>query len=146
MFGKLFHFLQVGAFPHFNGRWAEWNGQFRDSVRQFIKGTDGQFIGAFASALMGSPELYGKRETHEGDWWGLNAGSKWRGGRTPLHSINFVTAHDGFTLNDLVTYNNKQNQLNGEDNNDGALCSCTCASFLCMQFMGIVLAGMIFMS
>jgi pullulanase/glycogen debranching enzyme len=113
--------VQVGAFPHFGGRWAEWNGQFRDTVRQFIKGTDGDFIGAFASALMGSPELYQKSETHEGDWWGLNGGARWRGGRGPNHSINFVTAHDGFTLADSVSYIEKHNMMNGENNNDGAL-------------------------
>jgi hypothetical protein len=95
-------------------------------VRQFIKGTDGDFIRAFASALMGSAELYGKSETHEGDWWGQNGGAKWRGGRTPMHTINFVTAHDGFTLNDLVSYNDKHNEANGEDNMDGALlCHCS---------------------
>jgi isoamylase len=113
--------VQVGAFPHFGGRWAEWNGQFRDTVRQFIKGTDGDFIGAFASALMGSPELYQKSETHEGDWWGLNGGARWRGGRGPNHSINFVTAHDGFTLADSVSYIEKHNMMNGENNNDGAV-------------------------
>ncbi|KAK7399043.1 hypothetical protein VNO78_10218 [Psophocarpus tetragonolobus] len=90
---------QVGTFPH-SGIWSEWNGKYRDTVRQFIKGTDG-FAGAFAESLCGSPNLY------QG------------GGRKPWHSINFVCAHDGFTLADLVTYNNKNNLSNGEDNNDG---------------------------
>lgn len=90
---------QVGTFPHWS-IWSEWNGQFRDTVRQFIKGTNG-FSGAFAKCLCGSPNLYQ------------------RGGRKPWNSINFVCAHDGFTLFDLVTYNNKHNLSNGEDNNDG---------------------------
>ncbi|KAM4087954.1 hypothetical protein ACB094_07G034800 [Castanea mollissima] len=90
---------QVGTFPHW-GIWSEWNGKYRDTVRQFIKGTDG-FSGAFAKCLCGSPNLY--RE----------------GGRKPWNSINFVCAHDGFTMADLVTYNNKHNLANGEDNNDG---------------------------
>ncbi|KAH6779241.1 isoamylase 1 [Perilla frutescens var. hirtella] len=90
---------QVGNFPHW-GIWSEWNGKYRDVVRQFIKGTDG-FSGAFAECLCGSPNLY------QG------------GGRKPWNSINFVCAHDGFTLADLVTYNNKHNLSNGEDNNDG---------------------------
>ncbi|XP_073011594.1 isoamylase SU1, chloroplastic isoform X1 [Typha latifolia] len=90
---------QVGKFPHWS-IWSEWNGQYRDIVRQFIKGTDG-FAGAFAQCLCGSPNLY------QG------------GGRNPWHSINFVCAHDGFTLADLVTYNNKYNLSNGEDNRDG---------------------------
>ncbi|KAL9302254.1 Isoamylase 1 [Arabidopsis thaliana] len=89
---------QVGMFPHW-GIWSEWNGKFRDVVRQFIKGTDG-FSGAFAECLCGSPNLY-------------------QGGRKPWHSINFICAHDGFTLADLVTYNNKNNLANGEENNDG---------------------------
>ncbi|EOY32085.1 Isoamylase 1 isoform 2 [Theobroma cacao] len=90
---------QVGSFPHW-GIWSEWNGKYRDIVRQFIKGTDG-FSGAFAECLCGSPNLYQE------------------GGRKPWNSINFVCAHDGFTLADLVTYNNKHNLANGEDNNDG---------------------------
>ncbi|KAL0410309.1 UNVERIFIED_CONTAM: Isoamylase 1, chloroplastic [Sesamum latifolium] len=90
---------QVGMFPHW-GIWSEWNGKYRDIVRQFIKGTDG-FAGAFAECLCGSPNLYQE------------------GGRKPWNSINFVCAHDGFTLADLVTYNNKHNLANGEDNNDG---------------------------
>lgn len=111
--------MQVGAFPHFGGRWSEWNGTFRDDVRQFVKGTDGEFIGAFASALMGSPEIYGKSECAETDWWGNNGGARWRGNRGPQHTVNFVTAHDGFSLADLVAYNDKHNSANGEDNNDG---------------------------
>ncbi|GJN03996.1 hypothetical protein PR202_ga21501 [Eleusine coracana subsp. coracana] len=74
--------------------------KYRDTVRQFIKGTDG-FAGAFAECLCGSPHLYQA------------------GGRKPWHSVNFVCAHDGFTLADLVTYNNKYNLSNGEDNRDG---------------------------
>ncbi|XP_071725446.1 isoamylase 1, chloroplastic isoform X1 [Rutidosis leptorrhynchoides] len=90
---------QVGVFPHW-GVWSEWNGKYRDTVRQFIKGTDG-FSGAFAECLCGSPNLYQK------------------GGRKPWHSVNFICAHDGFTLADLVTYNEKHNIANGEDNKDG---------------------------
>ncbi|KAM5553582.1 isoamylase 1, chloroplastic [Rosa sericea] len=90
---------QLGMFPHW-GIWSEWNGKYRDTVRQFIKGTDG-FSGALAECLCGSPNLYQK------------------GGGRPWNSINFICAHDGFTLADLVTYNNKHNLANGEDNNDG---------------------------
>ncbi|KAF3338876.1 isoamylase 1 [Carex littledalei] len=90
---------QVGQFPHWNV-WSEWNGQYRDIVRQFIKGTN-SFAGAFAECLCGSPNLYQV------------------GGRKPWHSVNFVCAHDGFSLADLVTYNNKYNLANGEDNRDG---------------------------
>ncbi|THG10195.1 hypothetical protein TEA_013888 [Camellia sinensis var. sinensis] len=90
---------QVGMFPHW-GIWSEWNGKYRDIVRQYIKGTDG-FAGAFAECLCGSPNLYQE------------------GGRKPWNSINFVCAHDGFSLADLVMYNNKHNLANGEDNNDG---------------------------
>ncbi len=88
---------QVGNFPVL---WAEWNGVYRDEVRAFWKGDEGQ-AGAMAYRLTGSSDLYG------------------RGGRSPFASINFVTAHDGFTLNDLVSYNEKHNQANGEDNRDG---------------------------
>lgn len=122
--GRIPWLVQVGAFPHFGGRWGEWNGTFRDDVRQFIKGTDGDFIGAFASALMGSPEIYGKSECAETDWWGKNDGARWRGGRGPQHTVNFVTAHDGFSLADLVSYNEKHNVANGENNNDGVPFSC----------------------
>ena len=90
---------QVGSFPHF-GKWAEWNGRFRDDTRNFIRGFDG-YAGLFAECICGSPSLY--RE----------------GGRKPHHSINFITAHDGFTLRDLVSYNEKHNEANGENNNDG---------------------------
>lgn len=89
---------QVGSFPTFQ-RWKEWNGKYRDTVRRFLKGTDGE-IGYFATRLSGSQDLYGKDES-------------------PLYGINFVVAHDGFTLRDLVSYNEKHNIENGEDNRDG---------------------------
>jgi len=89
---------QVGNFPVL---WAEWNGIYRDTVRRFWKGDAGQ-VGSMAYRLTGSPDLYEK------------------GGRHPYASINFVTAHDGFTLADLVSYNQKHNEANGEDNRDGA--------------------------
>ncbi|MES2344789.1 MAG: isoamylase, partial [Chlamydiota bacterium] len=89
---------QVGLFPKF-GPWSEWNGKFRDVVRKFIKGTDG-FTPSFATALCGSQDLYGHYDS-------------------PIHSINFVTAHDGFTLHDLVSYQEKHNLRNAEDNRDG---------------------------
>ena len=88
---------QVGNFPVL---WAEWNGKYRDVVRSYWKGDEGK-IGEIAYRLTGSPDLY----QHDG--------------RRPYASINFVTAHDGFTLNDLVTYNEKHNETNGEDNQDG---------------------------
>lgn len=88
---------QVGNFPPL---WGEWNGLYRDTVRSFWKGDSGQG-GAFAYRLTGSSDLYG------------------RGGRRPYASINFITAHDGFTLNDLVSYNGKHNEANKEDNRDG---------------------------
>jgi len=88
---------QVGNFPHL---WAEWNGLYRDSVRQFWKGDSGQ-VGGLAYRLTGSSDLYGPT------------------GRLPYASINFVTAHDGFTLHDLVSYNEKHNDANGEGNRDG---------------------------
>ena len=91
---------QVGTFPSW-GRWAEWNGKFRDDVRKFVKGDPGM-TSALATRLLGSPDLY---ETSA---------------REPYHSINFVTCHDGFTLNDLVSYNEKHNMANGENNADGA--------------------------
>jgi glycogen operon protein len=90
---------QVGSFP--GGRWAEWNGKFRDDVRQFWRGDPGK-TGDLATRLAGSSDLYQ------------------RSGRGPYHSINFVTCHDGFSLNDLVSYNRKHNLANGEDNRDGA--------------------------
>lgn len=87
---------QVGNFPIL---WSEWNGKYRDEVRDFWRGHG--HIGALAARLSGSSDLY------QGD------------GRRPFASINFVTAHDGFTLNDLVSYNDKHNEANGEDNRDG---------------------------
>jgi len=88
---------QVGHFPG-GERWREWNGKYRDDVRDFIKGTDG-FAGHFATRIGGSQDLY--------DWSG------------PTKSVNFITAHDGFTLRDLVSYNEKHNEANGEENRDG---------------------------
>ena len=88
---------QVGNFPP---QWTEWNGKYRDTVRDFWRG-EPQALGEFASRLTGSADLY----EHSG--------------RRPVASINFVTAHDGFTLRDLVCYNEKHNEANGEDNNDG---------------------------
>ncbi len=88
---------QVGGFPPL---WTEWNGRYRDTVRDFWRGEPGT-LGEFASRLTGSSDLY----EHTG--------------RTPIASINFVTAHDGFTLRDLVSYNHKHNEANGEDNADG---------------------------
>jgi glycogen operon protein len=88
---------QVGNFPNL---WAEWNGIYRDTVRAFWKGDEGQ-AGGLGHRLTGSSDLYG------------------RGGRRPYASINFVTAHDGFTLHDLVSYNDKHNEANGEGNRDG---------------------------
>ncbi|QCU77556.1 glycogen debranching protein GlgX [Citricoccus sp. SGAir0253] len=88
---------QVGNFP---GLWSEWNGKYRDSVRDFWRGEPGT-LAEFATRITGSADLY------EDD------------NRTPRASVNFVTAHDGFTLRDLVSYNEKHNEANGEDNNDG---------------------------
>jgi isoamylase len=88
---------QVGNFPVL---WTEWNGKYRDAVRKFWRGDDGQ-VGEIAYRFTGSIDLY--EET----------------GRRPYASINFVTAHDGFTLQDLVSYNEKHNEANGEDNHDG---------------------------
>jgi isoamylase len=89
---------QVGHFPAY-GRWAEWNGKYRDCARKFLKGDLGQ-VGEMAQRLSGSPDLY----YHRG----------------PTASINFITCHDGFTLADVVSYNNKHNEANGEENRDGA--------------------------
>lgn len=89
---------QVGSFP--GGRWAEWNDRFRDEVRRYWRGDDG-FTPKLATRISGSSDLY------------------LRNGKRPFHSINFVTAHDGFTLNDLVSYHQKHNIANGEDNRDG---------------------------
>jgi isoamylase len=88
---------QVGNFPV---RWAEWNGKYRDCVRDYWRGQVAG-VGELAARLTGSSDLY------QGD------------GRSPFSSINFVTAHDGFTLRDLVSYNDKHNQANGEENHDG---------------------------
>jgi glycogen operon protein len=88
---------QVGKFPP---GWAEWNGKYRDCIRDYWRGAD-SMLGEFAARFTGSPDLY--KEDY----------------RRPTASINFVTAHDGFTLNDLVSYNEKHNMANGEDNNDG---------------------------
>jgi glycogen operon protein len=88
---------QVGNFP---ALWTEWNGKYRDTVRDFWRG-EGSTTGEFASRLTGSSDLYESN------------------GRKPFASINFVTAHDGFTLHDLVSYNDKHNEANGEENRDG---------------------------
>jgi glycogen operon protein len=88
---------QVGNFPL---GWAEWNDRCRDAMRAYWRG-DGGIIGEFARRLTGSSDLYG------------------RGGRKPFASINFVAAHDGFSLHDVVSYNEKHNEANGEENRDG---------------------------
>ncbi|MGW4436847.1 glycogen debranching protein GlgX [Streptomyces sp. NPDC004596] len=88
---------QVGNFPPL---WSEWNGRYRDAVRDFWRGEPGS-MGEFASRLTGSSDLYQHSR------------------RTPRASVNFVTAHDGFTLRDLVSYNDKHNEANGEENRDG---------------------------
>ncbi|ARB19993.1 MULTISPECIES: glycogen debranching protein GlgX [Klebsiella] len=87
---------QVGGFPP---GWGEWNDKYRDTVREYWKGDN--VSNDFAARLLGSGDLYDLR------------------GRRPWSSVNFITAHDGFTLNDLVSYNEKHNEANGEDNNDG---------------------------
>ena len=89
---------QVGNFP---SQWSEWNGRYRDNVRRFWKG-DGGTLSEFATRLCGSADLY--------EW----------SSRRPYSSINFVTCHDGFNLHDLVSYNEKHNEANQEDNRDGA--------------------------
>ncbi|HEY8674435.1 MAG TPA: glycogen debranching enzyme, partial [Candidatus Dormibacteraeota bacterium] len=89
---------QVGNFPPL---WSEWNGKYRDSVRDYWRGQVAG-VGELAYRLTGSSDLY------QGD------------GRSPFSSINFITAHDGFTLRDLVSYNDKHNEANGEENRDGA--------------------------
>jgi len=88
---------QVGNFPV---GWAEWNGKYRDTIRRYVKGDGGQ-VAELAYRLTGSSDLYGIS------------------GRRPYASVNFVTAHDGFTLHDLVSYNEKHNEANGEENRDG---------------------------
>ncbi|KAG5031256.1 hypothetical protein JHK85_015238 [Glycine max] len=90
----------VGSFPNWD-RWAEWNGKYRDDVRKFIKGDSG-VKGSFATRVAGSSDLYSVNN------------------RRPYHGINFVIAHDGFTLRDLVSYNFKHNEANGEGGNDGS--------------------------
>ena len=90
---------QVGSF--IGDSWKEWNGRFRDDARSFFRGEDGS-VARFADRIVGSPEIYGHKQ------------------REPEQSINFVTCHDGFTLNDLVSYNSKHNEANGEENRDGA--------------------------
>ena len=90
---------QVGSF--IGDSWKEWNGRFRDDVRAFFRGEPGS-VGRAADRLVGSPEIYGHEE------------------REAEQSVNFVTCHDGFTLNDLVSYEAKHNEANGEDNRDGA--------------------------
>jgi glycogen operon protein len=89
---------QVGSF--FGDHWKEWNGQFRDDVRAFVKGDPGK-AGKLASRMLASPDIFGHEE------------------REPEQSVNFVTCHDGFTLNDLVSYNEKHNLPNKEENGDG---------------------------
>ncbi|MGI4750419.1 MAG: glycogen debranching protein GlgX [Janthinobacterium lividum] len=88
---------QVGNFP---AEWAEWNGKYRDCMRDYWRGAD-SMLGEFAERLTGSPDLYKENS------------------RKPTASVNFITAHDGFTLHDLVSYNEKHNEANGEDNKDG---------------------------
>jgi glycogen operon protein len=90
---------QVGSFV--GDSWKEWNGRFRDDARSFFRGDEGA-TARFADRLIGSPEIFGHEE------------------REPEQSVNFVTCHDGFTLNDLVSYNQKHNGANGEDNRDGS--------------------------
>jgi glycogen operon protein len=90
---------QVGSF--IGDSWKEWNGRFRDDVRSFFRGEEG-VVGRLADRVLGSPEIYGHEE------------------REAEQSVNFVTCHDGFTLNDLVSYDHKHNEANGEDNRDGA--------------------------
>lgn len=90
---------QVGTFPAF-GRWSEWNGKYRDTARRYLKGDEGQ-VGELAQRIQGSPDLY-----------------QWNG-RSQATSINFITCHDGFTLADLVSFDQKHNEANGEFNRDG---------------------------
>jgi glycogen operon protein len=90
---------QVGSFV--GDTWQEWNGRFRDDVRRFVKGDAGS-VSTIATRILGSPDLFGHEE------------------REAEQSVNFVTCHDGFTLNDVVSYNEKHNESNGEDNRDGS--------------------------
>ncbi len=89
---------QIGYFPGY--RWGEWNGRYRDDVRRFVRGDSG-LVGAVAARIAGSADLYQSR------------------GRQPINSVNFINCHDGFTLNDLVSYDGKHNDANGEQNRDG---------------------------
>lgn len=89
---------QIGYFPGY--RWAEWNGKYRDDLRRFVRGDPG-LVGVVASRMAGSADVYQST------------------GHLPINSINFITCHDGFTLNDLVSYNSKHNEANGEGNRDG---------------------------
>ena len=89
---------QVGDFPGF--RWSEWNGAYRDTIRRFLRGDKG-LVSTVATRVSGSSDLYQAQ------------------GRLPTNSINFITCHDGFTLSDLVSYNRKHNELNGQENRDG---------------------------
>src|SRR5579862_5830725 len=89
---------QVGSFT--GDSWREWNGRFRDDVRGFFRGDEGS-VARIADRVLGSPQIYGHKE------------------REAEVSVNFVTCHDGFTLNDLVSYNGKHNEANGESNRDG---------------------------
>ncbi|GAB3610644.1 glycogen debranching protein GlgX [Humibacter ginsengiterrae] len=91
------HGYQLGGFP---ARWSEWNGRFRDDVRSFWNSGD-DVLGTLSQRVLGSPDVYEASR------------------RSPLSSVNFVTAHDGFTLVDLTSYDHKHNEANGEDNNDG---------------------------
>jgi glycogen operon protein len=88
---------QVGKFPQ---DWAEWNGKYRDCIRDYWRG-EGSMLGEFAARFTGSPDLY------QNDY------------RRPTASVNFIASHDGFTLEDLVSFNEKHNEANGEDNMDG---------------------------
>jgi isoamylase len=90
---------QVGSFAGY--RWKEWNGKFRDDIRGFFKG-DAGIVSKLAQRLLASPDIFGHEE------------------REPEQSINFITCHDGFTLNDLASYNQKHNEANGEENRDGS--------------------------
>ncbi len=95
---------EVGYFPGY--RWGEWNGRFRDTLRRFVKGDQGliegkSIVGKVADVIVGSADIFESR------------------GAQPINSVNFITAHDGFTLNDLVSYNDKHNEANGEGNGDG---------------------------
>jgi len=91
---------QVGKFPAY-GRWMEWNGHYRDIARKFLRGDEGM-VGEMVQGILGSPNLYAPS------------------GRKPTASVNFLTCHDGFTLRDLYSYNQKHNLANGEENRDGA--------------------------